>query len=82
MQINPGDPRAVRLIMRWPGCDPRPIHVISLLQQLHLQPIAALEVMTALDDHLAGPSSDLEMQVEGWGSIDDLCPALLTASNS
>ena len=32
--MKPGDLRAVRLIMRWPGCDPQPIYVTSLLQQL------------------------------------------------
>ena len=65
MQINPGDPRAVCRIMRWPGCDPRPNYVTVLLQLLHLQPIAALEVFMALADHLAGRSSVLEMQVDG-----------------
>ena len=65
MQINPADPRVVRLIMRWPGCDPRPVYITALLQQLHLQPTAALEVRTALADHLAGRSSVLKTQVEG-----------------
>ena len=74
MQINPGDPRAVRLIMRWPRCNPGPIYFTSLLQLLHLQPIAALEVLAALAEHLAGRSSVLETQVEGWGSIDDVSP--------
>ena len=53
MQINPGELRAVHFLTRWPGCDPRPIYVTALLQQLHLQPIAALEVLTVLTDHLA-----------------------------
>ena len=35
------------------------------------QPTAALEVLTALADYLAGRNSVLETQVEGWGSIDD-----------
>ena len=56
MQINPGAPRAVRLIMRRPGCDPRPVYVTALLQLLHLQPIRELEVLTAPADHLAGRS--------------------------
>ena len=34
--------------MRCPGLKPRPIYVTALLQQLHLQPIAGQEVMTAL----------------------------------
>ena len=56
MQIKPGDPRALRLIMRWPACYPQPVYVTALLQQLHLQPIAPLEIVTALTDHLAGRS--------------------------
>ena len=75
MQINPGDPRAVRLIMRWPGCDPWPVYVTTVLQHLHVEPIAPLEVVTALADNLAGRSSVMEMQVQGWGSIDNLSPA-------
>ena len=39
-----------------------------------MQPFAALEALTAAD-HVAGHSSDLETQVEGQGSIDDLLPA-------
>ena len=69
-------------MMRWPGRDPRPNYASALLQQLHLQPIAALEVLTALADHLTGRSSVVEIQVEGWGSIDSLSPAPLTARNS
>ena len=75
MQINPSNPLAMPLIMRWPGRAPQPVYVTSLLQHLHLPPISALEVVTALADNLAGRSSVLEMQVEGWDSIDDLPPA-------
>ena len=57
------------------GIDPRPVYVTFLPQQLHLQPIAALDVLTALAAHLAGRSSFLETQVEEWSSIDDLSPA-------
>ena len=63
--MNASDPRAVRLIMCWPGCHPGPVYVTSLLQQLHLQPLLTLEVLTALAYHVAGRSSVLEEQVEG-----------------
>ena len=53
----------------------RPPGVTALLQLLHLQPIAALEVLTALADHLAGLSSILETEVEGGGRIDNRSPA-------
>ena len=60
--------------MQRPGYDPRPIHVTTVLQQLHVQPISPLDVLTALADHLASRTSLLETQVEGWGSIHDFSP--------
>ena len=59
--------------MRWPGFDHGPIY--ALVQELQQHPIAALEVLTALPDHLAGHSSVLETQMERSGSIDNLSPA-------
>ena len=64
--------------MRWPGSKPQPVYVTALLRLLHLQPIAALEVLTCLADHLAGRRGVLETQVERWG---DLPRPPLTANN-
>ena len=75
IEINPSDPRAVRVILRWPGRDPRPIYLGTLLQQLHLHPVAVLEFLTAMTDYVAGGGSVLETRIEGWGSIGDLSPA-------
>ena len=75
MQINLGDLRAMRLIMRWFACDPWRVDYTALLHDVHLEPIKALEVPMVLADHLAGCGGALETQVEGRGGIDDLSPA-------
>ena len=75
IQVNPSDPRAVRVILRWPGSDPRPIYLGTLLQQLHLQPVAVLEFLTAMMDCVAARGSVLATRIEGWGSIGDMSPA-------
>ena len=72
IQVNPSDPRAVRVILRWPGSDPRPIYLGTLLQQLHLQPVAVLEFLTAMMDYVAARGSVLATRIEGWGSIGDM----------
>ena len=73
--MNPSDPRAVRVILRWLGSDPRPIYLGTLLQQLHLQPVAVLEFLTAMMDYVAARGSILATRIEGWGSIGDMSPA-------
>ena len=73
--MNPSDPRAVRVILRWPGSDPRPIYLATLLQQLHLQPFAVLEFLTAMMDYVAACGSILATHIQGWGSIGDQSPA-------
>ena len=75
IQVNPSDPRAVRVILRWPRSDPRPIYLGTLLQQLHLQPVAVMEFLTAMMDHVAARGSVLATCIEGWGSIGDMSPA-------
>ena len=63
------------MIIRWPGSDPRPIYLGTLLRQLHLQPVAVLEFLTAMTDYVAARGSVLATRIEGWGSIGDLSPA-------
>ena len=75
IQINPSDPRAVRVILHWPRSDPRPIYLGPLLQQLHLQPVAVLAFLTAMMDYVEARGSVLATRIEGWGSIGDLSPA-------
>ena len=75
IHINPSDPRAVRVILRWPGSDPRPIYLGTLLQRLHVQPVAVLQFLTAMMDYVAARGSILATRIEGWGSIGDLSPA-------
>ena len=70
IQINPSDPRAVRVILRCPGL----IYLGTLLQQLHLQPVAVLEFPTAMMDYVAARGSVLATRIEGWGSIGNLSP--------
>ena len=60
------------MILRWPGSDPRPIYLGMLLQQLHLQPVAVLEFLTAMMDYVVARGSVLATRIEGWGSIGDL----------
>ena len=64
MQINPGDSR-VCLIIRWPSCDPRLVYLTALLQHMHRQLMAALELLTAMANYVASHNSILEMQVHG-----------------
>ena len=75
IQVNPSDPRDVRVILRWPGSDPLPIYLGTLLQQLHLRPVAVLKFLTAMMDYVAARGSVLATRIEGWGSIGDMSPA-------